>query len=432
MADRKRKATFVSAEKDITPCSEESSIAATYKASAPALPFTSLFALPIVHAKALGSSCRYISFLLAHRHVDIPNEQQNNATSKLGDDKQTSLPGDSGCTENPPKHQSIFKLILSSSGKTPTPKKKKRKHTATENQSHNICITGRNQSSGDGLEAENILKFLESFTYTLTSESGAEYSYYTARGNIKQDCGYSFLGDFKMHLSKEKVQQVFNLEMISPAPPTQIQREMPFSSWTDIVETPQLYHGVTKPHITSVIDGGALAWIQNVIHLKKEKERILHNTDEHGGWILNIDTKWKSHPDPFTVPRSEWFGHGCTSDLYCLAIVKLADMASLRDVRSKHVPLLKAIKNKGTHVIKTVYGVPPNKVRVFVHYVPQFFHFHVHFVRIERETQGQLERRHFLHDIIANVGRNDKYYEKLTMKYSLRSINTLACLMIQK
>jgi hypothetical protein len=72
--------------------------------------------------------------------------------------------------------------------------------------------------------------------------------------------------------------------MISPASAIQIQREMPFSSWTDIVETPQLYHGVTQPHIASVTEGGALKLIQNVIHLKKEnKERILHNTDEHGG-----------------------------------------------------------------------------------------------------------------------------------------------------
>jgi hypothetical protein len=218
--------------------------------------------------------CIFFGSLLGSRSRWYSEWTTINATSTPGDGKQTSIPGDSGCTENPPKHQSIFKLILSSNGKTPDPKQKKRKRTATENQSHNKCITGR-----------DILKFLESFTYTLTSESGAEYSNYTARGNIKQDCGYNFLGDFKILFSKEKVQQVFNLEMISPASAIQIQREMPFSSWTDIVETPQLYHGVTQPHIASVIEGGALKLIQNVIHLKKEKERILQNTDEHGGWF---------------------------------------------------------------------------------------------------------------------------------------------------
>lgn len=31
--------------------------------------------------------------------------------------------------------------------------------------------------------------------------------------------------------------------------------------------------------------------------------------------------------------------------------------------------------------IEAVYGVPEDQLRVFVHYLPQFFHFHVHFTR---------------------------------------------------
>ncbi len=35
----------------------------------------------------------------------------------------------------------------------------------------------------------------------------------------------------------------------------------------------------------------------------------------------------------------------------------------------------------GVETIEAVYGVPEDQLRVFVHYMPQFFHFHVHFTR---------------------------------------------------
>ena len=43
------------------------------------------------------------------------------------------------------------------------------------------------------------------------------------------------------------------------------------------------------------------------------------------GFLLNVDTKWKSHPDCHATDeraRAEgaWRGHAAVRDLYCLAI----------------------------------------------------------------------------------------------------------------
>lgn len=63
---------------------------------------------------------------------------------------------------------------------------------------------------------------------------------------------------------------------------------------------------------------------------------------EHG-FLLNIDTKWRTHPDISTVPRDEWEGHPSVGELYCLAISHQRGIRTLRDLRAKHVPMLKEI-----------------------------------------------------------------------------------------
>ncbi|CAN0148767.1 unnamed protein product, partial [Hapterophycus canaliculatus] len=99
------------------------------------------------------------------------------------------------------------------------------------------------------------------------------------------------------------------------------------------------------------------------------------------GFLLNVDTKWRTHPDVSAVPREEWHGHPSVAELYCLAICHRRDIRTLRDVRAEHVPMLKEMYRRGIETIEAVYGVPEEQLRVFVHYMPQFYHFHVHFTR---------------------------------------------------
>lgn len=48
---------------------------------------------------------------------------------------------------------------------------------------------------------------------------------------------------------------------------------------------------------------------------------------------------------------------------------------------SRTTPLAATWCSAGVETIEAVYGVPEDQLRVFVHYMPQFYHFHVHFTR---------------------------------------------------
>lgn len=72
--------------------------------------------------------------------------------------------------------------------------------------------------------------------------------------------------------------------------------------------------------------------------------------------------------------------------LYCLAIVHARNVRSLRDLRAEHLPLLRNILAKGSKAIQDEYGVPPAHLRAFVHYLPSYFHLHVHFMHMSKEA----------------------------------------------
>jgi len=57
---------------------------------------------------------------------------------------------------------------------------------------------------------------------------------------------------------------------------------------------------------------------------------------------------------------------------------------------------------------------------VFVHYQPQFYHFHVHFTRLENEVGCAVERGHLLSDVIQNLEFDEGYYCKRIITYKLK------------
>ena len=278
--------------------------------------------------------------------------------------------------------------------------------------------------------------------------SGAEYSYYeatpkhqtstTATGTSSKITNIlsSIWGNSSSNGISNKASSVdtsvtlkFRAELISPASGKQIARAMPGLGFVIIAETPEMYTNIVQPYIDGIIQSGSLSWIQNIVQGKKELERLLVDADE---WILNIDTKWRSHPDPFTVPKAEWRNHPATIDLYCLGIVKADSIRSLRDLRAEHIPMLQEMVSLGRKTIWQVYGVPGDQLRIFVHYQPQFYHFHVHFTRLENEIGAQCERGHLLHDIIQNLNIASDYYANRSICYKLNRKDRLYKFMMEK
>ena len=269
--------------------------------------------------------------------------------------------------------------------------------------------------------SSQIISFLQAYDFRLKSESGAEYSYYDASPSTLKSNPSDNVG------SKMKVPGSFDAELISPASDRQIKRNLPTSSTSLIEETPETYREVVKPYIQSIVDSGSLGWIFNIIQGKKEQERLLL---DHESFIINIDTKWRSHPDAFKTPRDEWYQHESVVDLYCLGIIKQEGIASLRDLRKNHIPVLKAMKEEGLKVIEKVYGIKSDQIRVFVHYHPQFYHFHVHFTRLYNEIGSTVERGHLISDIIQNLALDSEYYSKRTITYKL-SVSSPLYLLLQ-
>lgn len=274
--------------------------------------------------------------------------------------------------------------------------------------------------------SDAIISFLQSYNFNLKSESGAEYSYYNATpSQLESDKN----GHNDIHHSDMPQVGCFDAELISPASERQIKRAMPSNSTALIEETSDMYNEVVKPYIQSIVDGQSLNWIFNIIEGKKEKERLLLN---HESFIINIDTKWRSHPDAFKTPREEWYQHESTIDLYCLGIIKQKSIATLRDLTKDHIPILKSMKEEGLKTIENIYGVKKDQIRVFVHYHPQFYHFHVHFTRLHNEIGSQVERGHLISDIIQNLQLDGDYYAKRTISYKLKISSPLYLLMQQQ
>jgi m7GpppX diphosphatase len=271
-------------------------------------------------------------------------------------------------------------------------------------------------------ESTRIKGFLASFQFELHSESGAEYSYYNA---VKKASGSKTAFEM-LEPSQSLDPPSFRVELISPASEKQLQRAMPTPALVLVEETPQLYQQVVAPYIQSVVESGSLQWVENIVTGKKETERLLLDAE---GYVLNVDTKWKTHPDAMNVPKELWkksMNKQALEDLYCLAIVKDSGIATIRDLREAHLPMLRDIQTRCPRVLEEVYGVPKNQLRIFLHYQPQFYHLHFHLTRLENGIGCEVERGHLLADVIQNLEMDGEYYVRRTITYKLRTNEALA------
>ncbi|KAL7420558.1 hypothetical protein Q5752_004509 [Cryptotrichosporon argae] len=176
------------------------------------------------------------------------------------------------------------------------------------------------------------------------------------------------------------------LKLIWPATDTHIRkysaqvREM-------IRETPELYEKVVVPYIES-FPKERLEWVYNIMDGKKEADRVLFKDDhKEDGFLILPDLKWD----------------GTTMSALYLTVLVNSPIRSKRDLKKSHIPLLKRIRAQVFRTAQKKYGVPPQSLRLFVHYQPSYYHFHVHVVHIQHEglagmTVGQA---HMLDDIIS-------------------------------
>lgn len=156
-----------------------------------------------------------------------------------------------------------------------------------------------------------------------------------------------------------------------------------------VKETPELYEAVVRPYINS-FPSSRFEWVYNILSHKVESEKILYeDASPETGFILIPDMKWDLK---------------MISSLYLVAIAHTRSIATLRDLKREHLPMLRAIRRETAKVVQAKWGLEgASALRFYVHYQPSYYHFHVHVVNANYSgfkgiSAGQA---HLLEDIIS-------------------------------
>jgi m7GpppX diphosphatase len=103
--------------------------------------------------------------------------------------------------------------------------------------------------------------------------------------------------------------------------------------------------------------GGALngeSRVEDILTGVSEADKVLYSCSD---FMIIPDMKW----DLQTM-----------SALYLVAIVRDGEIRSLRDLRERHLPMLKVIKEQAGKVVEGKWNFAKGGVRMFVHYQPSY------------------------------------------------------------
>lgn len=209
-------------------------------------------------------------------------------------------------------------------------------------------------------------------------------------------------------LAPSKLNHDVKVTLINPATEKHILKYMEQECFI-VHETKEIYNSVTLPLLEE--QGFSVEWVHNILDKKAEVDKVIfEDPDLRHGFVLLPDMKWNGTE---------------LESLYLVAIAHNRNLKSIRDLNRSHLPLLKNILEQSTRIISEVYGVAPCKLRLYCHYEPSYYHFHVHINHIRFDCAGKdIMRAHLLSDIIDNIEMKSNYYQEKTLSYMVAE-NTL-------
>ncbi|XP_013884891.1 m7GpppX diphosphatase [Austrofundulus limnaeus] len=225
------------------------------------------------------------------------------------------------------------------------------------------------------------------------------FSSSTLRLEMRNDVYSTYRLQVPSHLNEIKT------TVVCPATQKHVKKYQQQESFL-VEETAQDYESITLPYVQQ--QSFSLQWVYNILEKKAEADRILYeDPDLELGFVLLPDFKWDQKQ---------------VDDLYLIAIAHQRHIGSLRDLTSKHLPLLQNMLQKGQEAILQRYHLPHSKLRVFLHYQPSYYHLHVHFTNLGFEAPGcSVERAHLLSNVIQNLQSDPKFYQTRTLSFPLRA-----------
>lgn len=221
-----------------------------------------------------------------------------------------------------------------------------------------------------------------------------------------------------------KLNSIF-VTVICPASDADILKYSP-QPYVSIRETINIYDKIVKPFILSKVTQSELCWVYDIIEGKKEQNKIFYK--DGWDWGVGDDSKVVgAFDDPafLLLPDMKWDEKN-VRNLYVLGIVRTKTIHSLRALTADHLPLLRRINEVGKAQVALKYNVPTNNILSFVHYLPAFYHFHVHFVIISRGDEFSASRAHLLDDIIDNLEKDGNFYLKTNLTIVIPETNPIA------
>jgi m7GpppX diphosphatase len=149
-----------------------------------------------------------------------------------------------------------------------------------------------------------------------------------------------------------------SLTVVSPANEVDIGKYSEQRSFV-VRETAALYGKATRPFVDA-LPPKQIAWVYAILDGEAEMDRLIYE-DEH--CKLVPDTKWD---------RAD------LKSLYVLAVLKDRSLRSVRDLRGEHVGPLCKLRDGILACLQDKYGVERGQVRAYFHYLPSFWHAHIH------------------------------------------------------
>ena len=148
-----------------------------------------------------------------------------------------------------------------------------------------------------------------------------------------------------------------------------------------VMETPEIYHKHVRPYMRVQREAGRLNWIFNILDGKTEQEDVMLRSKGDGSRATSGEDE-----SFLLMPDLNW-DRKTIEALHLLVLVERRDIWSVRDLTKRHVPWLKSMRHKVVEATTKLYPtVEPDQLKLYVHYQPTYYHFHVHVVHVMLEA----------------------------------------------
>ncbi|KAI9713165.1 MAG: hypothetical protein M1820_001150 [Bogoriella megaspora] len=182
-----------------------------------------------------------------------------------------------------------------------------------------------------------------------------------------------------------------------------------------VTETSGIYRSYIRPYMEKQRD--RLAWVFNIIEGRSEQESVLYREHGEEGFVVTPDLNW----DGKTI-----------GSLHLLGLVERRDIWSVRDLRKKHITWLKHMRLKFLDAAVKLYPeIERDQLKLYMHYQPTYYHFHVHVVHVKLEqgmtqaTGKALGLEHIINQLETMAGDDDAGMADFSLSYTLGEASEL-------